>query len=170
MPNTTLYINQISLDNEFYVWASGQDLRRFNGSSWDYYNSSNSAVPSTSPYYLDTRSISIDPEEKAWVGVAQGLTAGFNEIAVFWVNTNNVTEGGNWKFSDLGSFTQPQEVSTIYACPFGDDILAFATPLNGVGGTAGVTGYTRIKGATGGRLFCYLKQIDEWQETIPGYN
>ena len=170
MPNTTLYINQISLDNEFYVWASGQDLRRFNGSSWDYYNSSNSSVPSTSPYYLDTRSISMDPEEKAWVGVAQGLTAGFNEVAVFWVNTNNVTEGGNWKFSDLGSFTQPQEISTIYACPFGDDILAFATPLNGVGGTAGITGYTRIKGATGGRLFYYIKQIDVWKETIPDYN
>jgi hypothetical protein len=168
MPNSTLYINQISLDQEFFVWASGQDLRKYNGTSWEYYNGSNSAVPQASPYYLDTRSISIDPEDKAWVGVAQGPTAGFNETAVFWVNTKNVTEGKSWRFSDLGSFNQTQEISLVYACPFGDDIFAFSTPLNGVGGT-GASAYTRIAGVTGGRLFHYLKETDQWKETATGY-
>lgn len=169
MPSTSVYINQIALDNEYYVWASGQDLRRFNGSSWEYYNSVNTAMPSASPYYLDTRTLSIDPEDNVWVGAAQWPVSGGNDIAVFWLNTNNLSEGGYWSFSDIGSFTEYQEVSNIYACPFGDDVLAFITPLNGVGGTAGITGYTRIKGATGGRLFYYLKETDKWDETIPGY-
>jgi len=168
MPNSTLYINDIALDKELFVWASGQDIRKYTGTSWEYYNSSNSAVPQASPYYLDTRSISIDPENKAWVGVAQGPTSGFNEVAVFWINASNVTEGDFWNFSDLGSFSETQEISLVYACPFGDDILAFSTPLNGVGGT-GATAYTRIFGATGGRLFHYLKETDQWKETAPGY-
>lgn len=169
MPSSTLYINDIALDNEFFVWASGQDIRKYNGTSWEYYNSSNSAAPQASPYYLDTRSISIDPEGKAWVGVAQGPTSGFNETAVFWINTKNVTEGESWNFSDLGTFSLKQEISLVYACPFGDDILAFSTPLNGVGGT-GASAYTRIYGVTGGRLFHYLKETDQWKETAPGYN
>lgn len=169
MPSTSIYINQIALDKEYYVWASGQDLRRFNGSSWDYYNFVNSSIPSASPYYLDTRCLSIDPEDKVWVGAAQWPVSGGNEVAVFWMNTNNPSEGDYWNFSDIATFNGYQEISTIYACPFGDDVLAFASPLNGVGGTAGVTGYTRIKGATGGRLFYYLKQTDQWNETIPGY-
>ena len=173
MPNSTLYINQIDLDQEFYVWASGQDVRRFNGSSWEYYDSTNSAVPQIAPYYLDTRCISIDPEDKAWVGVAQGPTAGvasINQVAVFWINTNKVDEGESWTFQALGTFDQPQEVSLIYACPFGDDVLAFVNPLNGVGGT-GASGYTytRIEGATGGRLFYYLKETDQWGETVDDY-
>jgi len=169
MPSSSIYINQIALDKEFYVWASGQDLRRFNGTSWDYYNSLNSSIPSASPYYLDSRCLSIDPENKVWVGCAEWPVSGGNDVAVFWVNSDNLSEGGHWKFSDIGSFNQYQEISTIYACPFGDDILAFASPLNGVGGTAGVTDYTRIEGATGGRLFYYLKETDQWKETIPGY-
>lgn len=171
MPSSTLYINQIDLDQEFYAWASGQDVRRFNGSTWEYYNSTNSAVPQVPPYYLDTRCISIDPEDKAWVGVAQGPTAGnasINQVAVFWINTNKVDEGESWTFQALGTFDQPQEVSLIYACPFGDDILAFVNPLNGIGGT-GTSAYTRIDGATGGRLFYYLKETDQWDETIDGY-
>jgi hypothetical protein len=171
MPNSTIYINQIDLDQEFYVWASGQDVRRFDGSAWEYYNSTNSAVPQVSPYYLDTRCISIDPDDKAWVGVAQGPTAGnasINQVAVFWINTNKVNEGESWTFQALGTFDQPQEVSLIYACPFGDDILAFVNPLNGIGGT-GASAYTRIKGATGGRLFYYLKEIDKWDETVDDY-
>ena len=171
MPNSSLYINQIDLDQEFYAWASGQDVRRFNGSSWEYYDSTNSAVPQVSPYYLDTRCISIDPEDKAWVGVAQGPTAGnanINQIAVFWINTNKVDEGDSWTFQALGTFNQPQEVSLIYACPFGDDILAFINPLNGVGGT-GASDYTRINGVTGGRLFYYLKETDQWDETVDDY-
>lgn len=171
MPNSTLYINQIDLDQEFYVWASGQDVRRFDGLNWEYYDSTNSAVPQVSPYYLDTRCISIDPEDKAWVGVAQGPTAGsssINQVAVFWINTNKVNEGESWTFQALGTFDQPQEVSLIYACPFGDDILAFVNPLNGIGGT-GASAYTRIKGATGGRLFYYFKETDKWDETVDDY-
>ena len=60
MPGSSIYINQIDLDSNFFVWATGQDLRKFNGTTWEYYDSLNSAVPSGSPYYLDTRSISID--------------------------------------------------------------------------------------------------------------
>jgi len=170
MPSYNIAINQIDTDNEFFVWGCGQDLRRFNGSSWEYYNYTNSAVPSSSPYYLDTRSISIDPEDKVWCGVAQGPTAGLNEVAVFYVNSNDVYEGERWNFSDLGTFTEPQEISHIYACPFGDDILAFSTPLNGIGGT-GASGYvsSEINGVTGGRLFYYLKETDEWKETVPDY-
>lgn len=170
MPSYNIAVNQIDTDNEFFVWGCGQDLRRFNGSSWEYYNYTNSAVPSASPYYLDTRSISIDPEEKIWCGVAQGPTAGLNEVAVFYVNSNDLYEGQSWNFSDLGTFNQPQEISHIYACPFGDDILAFSTPLNGIGGT-GASGYvsSEITGVTGGRLFYYLKETDEWKETISGY-
>lgn len=73
MSSYNISINQIDIDNDFFVWGCGQDLRRFNGSSWEYYNYTNSAVPSSSPYYLDTRSISIDKEEKIWCGVAQGI-------------------------------------------------------------------------------------------------
>lgn len=172
MPSSSLYINQIDLDQEFYVWASGQDVRRFNGSTWEYYDSTNSAVPQVSPYYLDTRCISIDTEDKAWFGIAQGPTSGIpsiNQVAVFWINTNKVDEGNNWTFQALGTFDQPQEVSLIYACPFGADILAFVNPLNGIGGT-GASGYTRINGATGGRLFYYLKEIDRWDETVDDYS
>ena len=66
MPSYNIAVNQIDTDNEFFVWGTGQDLRRFNGTLWEYYDSSNSAVPSGSPYYLDTRSISIDSSGLAW--------------------------------------------------------------------------------------------------------
>ena len=148
MASYNLIMNQIDLDREFYVWGSGQDLRRFNGANWDYYDYTNSAVPSGAPYFLDTRSISIDNEDKAWVGCAQGPTSGLNEVAVFWVDTNDTNSGKRWNFSELGVFDEPQEISLIYSCPFGDDILAFCTPLNGVGGT-GATAYTEIKNVAG---------------------
>jgi hypothetical protein len=169
MPSSTLYINDISLDKDLFVWGSGQDIRKYNGISWEYYNSSNSAVPQASPYYLDTRSISIDTKGKAWVGVAQGPTSGFNEAAVFWINTQNVNEGSSWNFSDLGSFTIPQEISLVYTCPFSYDVFAFSTPLNGIGGT-GASAYTKFYGVTGGRLFNYQKETDQWKETAPGYS
>jgi hypothetical protein len=35
MAGYNIIMNQIDLDHEFYVWGSGQDLRRFNGSGWD---------------------------------------------------------------------------------------------------------------------------------------
>ena len=68
MASYYLIMNQIDVDSEFYVWGSGQDLRRFDGNTWEYYNYTNSAVPSGAPYFLDTRSISIDPEDRVWVG------------------------------------------------------------------------------------------------------
>ena len=71
MPGSSIYINQIDLDPNFFVWATGQDLRKFNGTSWEYYDSSNSSVPSGSPYYLDTRSISIDNKGILWGGIAR---------------------------------------------------------------------------------------------------
>jgi uncharacterized delta-60 repeat protein len=71
MPGSSIYINQIDLDPNFFVWATGQDIRKFNGTNWEYYNSLNSAVPSESPYYLDTRSISIDDKGILWAGSAQ---------------------------------------------------------------------------------------------------
>ena len=168
MASYGISINQIDTDSDFFVWASGQDLRRFNGSSWEYYNYQNSAVPSSAPYFLDTRSISIDPYDKIWTGVAEGPITGLNEVAVFYINSDNPEMGESWNFSDLGTFNEPQEISHIYACPFGDDILAFSTPLNGIGAT-GTTGYTEINGVTGGRLFYYLKETDKWFETVPGY-
>lgn len=170
MSSYNISINQIDIDNDFFVWGCGQDLRRFNGSSWEYYNYTNSAVPSSAPYYLDTRSISIDKEEKIWCGVAQGPTAGLNDVAVFYVDSNDVYNGEKWNFSDLGNFTEPQEISRVYASPFGDEILAFSTPLNGIGGT-GASGYvsSQIKGVTGGRMFYRLEEINEWKETAPNY-
>jgi len=172
MPSASLNINQIALDSQFYVWGSGEDVRRFNGSSWEYYNYLNSAVPGPfgGSFSLDTRTVSIDPEEKLWCGVAEGPTSGFNEVAVFYINTNDVDEGESWRFSDLGDFGGiPQETSFVYACPFGDDVYAFVTPLNGIGGTAGISNYTRFYGVTGGRLFYHLKETGQWKETIPNY-
>ena len=173
MPSAALHINQIAIDSQFYIWGSGEDIRKFNGTGWDYFDWTNSAVPSGAPYSLDTRSVSMDPYDNLWCGVAEGPTSGYSnsvQTAVFWIDTNNVSTGKSWKFSDLGDFNSvPQETSLVYACPFGDDVFAFVTPLNGVGGTAGISNYTRFSGVTGGRLFYYLKETDQWKETIPGY-
>jgi hypothetical protein len=168
MASYGISINQIDTDSDFFVWASGQDLRRFNGTSWEYYNYQNSAVPSGAPYFLDTRSISIDPDNKVWCGVAEGPISGLNEVSVFYINSGDVEIGESWNFSDLGIFNEPQEISTICACRYGDNVHAFSTPLNGIGGT-GATGYTEINGVTGGRLFCYQTRIDNWFEVVPGY-
>ena len=168
MPGSSIYINQIDLDPNFFVWATGQDLRKFNGTSWEYYDSSNSSVPSGSPYYLDTRCISIDSSGVAWCGIAQGPTASYDSPCVFKINTEEVSIGESWDFSDLGTFPQPQEVSLIYASPYGSEVICFLSPLNGIGST-GATSYTRIKGATGGRLFSYDTNIEEWNEILPGY-
>ena len=162
-------MNQIDTDREFYVWGCGQDIKRFNGNGWDYYNYQNSAVPSGAPYFLDTRCISIDPEDRVWVGCAEGPVAGLNEVAVFYIDSNDVSIGESWNFSDLGDFDVPQEISHIYSCPFGDDILAFCTPLNGFGGTGPVDSYTEFKGVTGGRLFYYTIETGQWKENVPGY-
>ena len=54
---------QISLDSQDKIWAVGQDLKMFDGTTWNYYNFQNSAVPSNFTYFLDTRSISITPDD-----------------------------------------------------------------------------------------------------------
>ncbi len=87
MPGSSIYINQIDLDSNFFVWATGQDVRKFNGTAWEYYDSSNSAVPSGSPYYLDTRSISIDNKGILWGGIAQisnGISPANSEDVSFY--------------------------------------------------------------------------------------
>lgn len=168
MPGSNIYINQIDLDPNYFVWATGQDLRKFNGITWEYYDSTNSSVPSGSPYYLDTRCISIDESGYAWCGIAQGPTASYNSPCVFNIATEDVSVGESWNFSDLGIFNQPQEVSLSYASPYGNEVLFFLSPLNGIG-TTGASGYTRINGVTGGRLFFYDKNIDTWNETLEGY-
>ena len=87
MPGSSIYINQIDLDSNSFVWATGQNLRKFNGTTWEYYDSSNSAVPSGSPYYLDTRSISIDNKGILWGGIAQnsnGITPFNSEDVNFY--------------------------------------------------------------------------------------
>ena len=168
MPGSSIYINQIDLDSNFFVWATGQDLRKFNGTTWEYYDSSNSAVPSGSPYYLDTRSVSIDDKGILWGGIAQGPTSSYSSPCIFNISTEDVSVGESWDFSDLGIFTSPQEVSLSYASPYGNEVLFFLTPLNGIGST-GATGYTRINGVTGGRLFSYDKNIEKWNEILAGY-
>ena len=70
MPTTFFYINTAALDSFGDVWCVGRDLTKYDGESWDYYNYQNSVVPSNSPYFLDTRSISIDNENSKWVGCA----------------------------------------------------------------------------------------------------
>jgi hypothetical protein len=168
MPGSSIYINQIDLDSNFFVWATGQDVRKFNGTTWEYYDSSNSAVPSGSPYYLDTRCISINEKGLAWCGIAQGPTSSYNSPCIFNLSTEEVNVGDSWSFSELGSFSLPQEVSLIYSSPYGNEVLAFLSPLNGIGST-GATAYTRINGVTGGRLFFYDENIEKWNETLSGY-
>ena len=168
MPGSSIYINQIDLDSNFFVWATGQDIRKFNGTTWEYYDSSNSAVPSGSPYYLDTRCISIDSGDLGWFGIAQGPTASYDSPCVFNLTLEDVSFGESWNFSDLGTFSLPQEVSLAYSSPYGNEVLFFVNPLNGIGAT-GATAYTRINGVTGGRLFFYDKNIEKWNETISGY-
>jgi len=169
MANSSLTILEIDLDSKDQVWAVGQDLRKFNGTSWDYYNYQNSAVPSVAPFYLDTRSISIGPGDLVWCGCAQAPVGGTGESAVFFVNGSDVTLGKSWSFSQLGNFSLPVEVSKIFACPFGNDVLAFVTPLNGNGGTAGSTSGGATPAATGGYLFRYDISLDVWTELSPGY-
>ena len=70
MASTGAYINQAELDKYNIVWAVGRGLNRFDGNSSIYLTHLNSAVPSNGPYYLDTRSISIDEDSFKWVGCA----------------------------------------------------------------------------------------------------
>ena len=120
---------QIELDSQDKIWVVGQDLKMFDGRVWYYYDFTNSAVPSNYPYFLDTRSISIPPNDTKWVGCAQSDYP--ENTAVFYIDSNDVERGRSWTFEDIGQFDWPCEVSTIYASPFGgNDIYAFICPLN----------------------------------------
>lgn len=166
MANLNLYINEASLDSSGYVWAVGRNLSVCDGNGWTYYNSSNSAVPSNGPYFKDTRSISIDPQDNKWIGSA--VTSGIDQNLVFYVTGSDVKGGTAWDlstFGNLGALSPNWEVPTIYACPYGNDVLAFVSPLNGGGGT----GASGDIGVTGGYLWRYDKVDETWAEVVKDY-
>lgn len=164
MANTTQFINQGVLDSAENVWCVGHDLTSYNGQAWTYYNYQNSNVPNNSPYYADTRSISIDENDTKWIGCA--VSANLSQTLIVSVEAANPENGNSWSISDFNLTSSPNwEVPTIYASPFGDEVLAFVTPLNGGGGT-GATGNV---GVTGGYLWSYNKITDTWNEVSPGY-
>jgi photosystem II stability/assembly factor-like uncharacterized protein len=98
-----------------------------NGATWTYYNYQNSAVPSAAPYYLDTRTVSVSPDGTKWVGCAE--IASLDDPAIFYIAPDDVNIGKSWSFNDIDTFETPMEVSKIYACPYGNDVLAFLNPL-----------------------------------------
>jgi hypothetical protein len=128
MAYSGIYALDLGIDTTDQIWVVGQDLRMFDGSQWAYYNFTNSAVPSAYPFYLDTRTISISPEDKKWIGC--GMSSSLSDTAVFYIDSEDVTKGKSWSFNDIDTFDLPMEVSKIYACPFGNDVLAFLNPLN----------------------------------------
>jgi len=127
MSYTGLYSLGFDIDSDDRIWVVGQDLRMFNGATWTYYNYQNSAVPSVAPYYLDTRTISISPDGTKWVGCAEIET--LDDPAIFYIAPDDVNIGKSWSFNDIDTFDTPMEVSKIYACPYGNDVLAFLNPL-----------------------------------------
>ena len=127
MAYTGLYTLGMDIDQNDKLWVVGQDLRMFDGSAWEYYNYQNSAVPSAAPYYLDTRTVGVDPDGKVWVGCSTIYS--FNDTAVFYIDSSDPSNGMSWSFNDIGTFDSPMEVAKIYACPFGNDILAYLVPL-----------------------------------------
>lgn len=166
MANQNLFINQASLDSFGSVWTVGRNVNKFDGDNWYYYNSSNSVVPSSLPYFKDTRSISIDPQNNKWVGCA--VTTGIGQDLVFYLSGQSVEEGESWDLSNFGSLSSLSpnwEVPTIYGCPYGNDVLAFISPLNGGGGT----GATGDVGVTGGYLWRYDKFSKNWEEVVKDY-
>ena len=163
MANSLLYINQGALDSSENIWCVGRDLTVYDGQSWIYYNGSNSIVPDNSPYYLDTRSISIDSNDTKWVGCA--VSSGLSQDLIFFAAGPEAATGSTWTISDFDLAGPNWEVPTIYASPYGDEVLAFISPLNGGGGT-GATGNV---GVTGGYLWSYNKVTSMWNEVSPGY-
>lgn len=158
------YILEAATDSAENIWAVGRDLSLFNGQDWEYFNSSNSVVPDNSPYYMDTRTISIDEYDVKWVGCA--IAPSTSQVLVFSVDNTDAATGSNWTLSD---FNLPPgglwEVGEIYASPYGDEVLAYITDLNGGAGT----GATCTPGITGGYLWRYNKVLQEWSEVAPGY-
>ena len=166
MPTTFFYINTAALDSFGDVWAVGRDLTKYDGENWSYYNYQNSVVPSNDPYFLDTRSISIDNENSKWVGCA--VTASLSQELVFKAAGSQAATGESWSLSQFGNYSSQSpnwEVPTIYASPYTEEVLAFISPLNGGAGTGG-TGNT---GVTGGYLWRYDKVSEQWNEISPGY-
>ena len=127
MSYSALYTLGFDIDSNDKIWVVGQDLRMFNGATWTYYNYQNSAVPSVAPYYLDTRTVSIAPDGTKWVGCAE-ITS-LDDPAIFYIAPDDVNIGKSWSFNDIDTFETPMEVSKIYACPYGNDVLAFLNPL-----------------------------------------
>ena len=159
MASTTAYINQIQLDGFNNVWVAGRDISKFDGTLLTYYDHTNSAVPSNSPYYMDTRSISIDEDDTKWVGCAH--IPSLSSPLVFNVQGPYAQEGQSWTAFDLLGSTGPSvDVPTIYASPYGEEVLAFISPINGAAGT----GPAGVYGVTGGSLYVYNKILSTWRE------
>lgn len=165
MASTGAYINQAELDKYNIVWAVGRSLNRFDGNSSEYYTNLNSAVPGNGPYFLDTRSISIDEDSNKWVGCAYSSQFTSTPL-VFTVEGQYAAAGSSWSPLEIvGTTGSDLEVSTIFASPFGEEVLAFITPLNGGYGTGPVGVY----GVTGGNLYCYNKVLGSWTEAAPEF-
>ena len=159
MPSTGAYINQAQLDGFNNVWTVGRDLSKFDGTVLTYYDYLNSAVPSNNPYYLDTRSISIDEDNTKWVGCAYASPA--TTPLIFNVQGPYAATGQSWTPLDiLGATGLGVDVPTIYASPYGEEVLAFISPLNGGYGT----GPNGIYGTTGGSLYSYSKVLSTWTQ------
>ena len=95
MASTGAYINQAELDKYNIVWAAGRGLNKFDGTTSTYYTYLNSAVPSNGPYYLDTRSISIDEDSAKWVGCAYSTEFPSTPL-VFFVEGQYAATGSSW--------------------------------------------------------------------------
>ena len=163
MASTSLIITDITIDKSNDIWITGRDINKFEGSSYSLYNFQNSNIPSNSPYYLDTRSISIDSDGTKWVGCA--VSPYLSQVGVFSIIDEYANEVDSWTFDEIGITGGSLETSLIYSTPYGSEVLAFICPLNqGVG----VTGNTSIIGLTGGNLYRYEKSSDKWDEVIEG--
>lgn len=166
MAATGAFINAADLDGFNNVWTVGRDLNKFQGSTSTYLNFTNSAVPSNFPYYLDTRSISINKEtDEKWVGCAYSTTFPSTPL-VFMVQGPYAATGSSWSpFQITGATGGDLEVPTIFASPYGDQVLAFISPLNGGAGT----GPAGVYGVTGGDLYVYNRILETWTNLSPNF-
>jgi len=165
MASTSLLITDIAIDRSNDIWATGRDVVKYNGSNFELYNFENSAVPSNLPYYLDTRCISMDPYGDKWIGCA---TAPYvSDIGIFNLKGEDAQEGESWTYAEIGPTGDTLETSIIYASPYGNEVIAFITELNG---GAGVTGATGPLGVTGGSLYRYEKKTEKWSEILTDFN